>query len=104
MRGLQSAGSERFSGCFALLLGLDFFPRFFQGLHEQRAVFRIFRFALGGFAESDGSRGEISGVHGNKPKVKTIIVLARIEVYGTAKIGLRISDFAAPRAGNRKVI
>ena len=101
---MQSVGAECFGSGFPLLVSLAFPSRFLQRLHEQRAVFGIFWFALGGFPESDSSRREIAGLQSKQAEVKRIVVLIGIEIGGTTKVGQGLGDFAAACAGNRKVV
>src|SRR5258706_13587291 len=95
MRRLQSVGAQSFRSGFAFLVSLAFLSRFFQGLHEQRAILRIFRFAFGGVAKSSSGRGEISGLQSEQAEIKGIIVLIGIKVCGATELNLCLGDFAA---------
>src|SRR5882762_2147878 len=104
MRRLQSVGAQSFRSGFAFLVSLAFLSRFFQGLHEQRAVLRIFWFAFGGIAKSSGGRGEISGLQSEQAKIKRIIVLIGIKIGGATKLNLCLGSFATTGMGDREIV
>ena len=73
----------------ALFAGFGFISGFFQRIDQQRPVFRIFRFAVRGFAKIFRGRGGIIAAQIQQAEIERIVVLVGIKIQRAEQTGGR---------------